>query len=578
MMNKTDSTLCQALLNKGLVSKQLLDSLVKEAENSKQEIKSLLIYKSIASEEDILKILSEQFNLEIVSLEKTFVDKTLTDKIPVKISSYYKFVPFKIENRILTIAVSYPLSLKAQDEIRTYLGYKIKQVLAFENEIIEALKSMYGLGAVTVHQILQKTPEDKSAVLDESNEGKVEDIEKLTDEPSVIRLVNQIILDAFNKRATDIHIEPYRDKLRLRYRIDGVLYESKVPAQLKNFLKPIFSRIKIMSNLDIVERRLPQDGRAIVKVQNQTLDLRISTLPTPYGESLVIRILPMKLLMDLKGLGIAPNDLKMMRDLISMPYGIILVTGPTGSGKTTTLYAALNELNTENRKIITIEDPIEYEIENITQIQVAPHTGLTFARGLRSILRHDPDVIMVGEVRDMETAEIAMRSALTGHLVFSTLHTNDAASGITRLIDIGVQPYLIASSVTALIAQRLVRLICPECKKEDKNQPLAIRKLIASNLNISDSEVKIFRGEGCKKCNSTGYYGRTAIYEILPIDEKIREMILTKASANKIKNVALENGMCSLSQNGWQKVVKGLTTPEEVIKNTLEDKDSKSNE
>jgi len=577
MINKIDSALCQALLNRKLISKQLLDSIVKEAEKSEQEIKSLLIYKSIASEEDILKILSEQLNLEVVNLGKISIDKTLTDKIPVKIPSYYKFIPFKIENKTLTVAVSYPLSVKAQDEIRTYLGYEIKQVLACENEIIDTLKSMYGLGAVTVHQILQKSPEDKSAVSGEIY-GKVEDIEKLTDEPSVIRLVNQIILDAFNKRATDIHVEPYRDKLRLRYRIDGVLYESKVPPQLRNFLKPIFSRIKIMSNLDIVEHRLPQDGRAIVKVQNQTLDLRISTLPTPYGESLVIRILPMKLLMNLEGLGIVTEDLKIMRDLISMPYGIIFVTGPTGSGKTTTLYAVLNELNTENRKIITIEDPIEYEIEDITQIQVSPHTGLTFARGLRSILRHDPDVIMVGEVRDMETAEIAMRSALTGHLVFSTLHTNDAASGITRLVDIGVQPYLIASSVTALIAQRLVRLICQDCKKEDKNQPAEIKKLIASNLNIADSEVKIFRGEGCKKCNSTGYYGRTAIYEILRIDEKIREMILAKTSANKIKEVALKNGMCSLNQSGWQKVLQGLTTPEEVIKNTLEEKDSKSSE
>ncbi|MDD5454526.1 MAG: ATPase, T2SS/T4P/T4SS family [Candidatus Ratteibacteria bacterium] len=578
MINKTDSALCQALLNKGSISKQLLDSIIKEAENSKQEIKSLLVYKSIASEEDILKILSEELNLEVVSLGKTSIDKMLIDKIPVKISSYYKFIPFKIENKTLTIAVSYPLSVKAQDEIRTYLGYEVKQVLACENEIIEALKSMYGLGAVTVHQILQKSPKDKSAVLDEVYEEKVEDIEKLSDEPSVIKLVNQIILDAFNKRATDIHIEPYRDKLRLRYRIDGVLYESKVPPQLKNFLKPIFSRIKIMSNLDIVERRLPQDGRAIVKVQNQTLDLRISTLPTPYGESLVIRILPMKLLMDLGGLGIASDDLKTIKKLISMPYGIIFVTGPTGSGKTTTLYAVLNELNTENRKIITIEDPIEYEIENITQIQVAPNIELTFARGLRSILRHDPDVIMVGEVRDMETAEIAMRSALTGHLVFSTLHTNNAASGVTRLIDIGVEPYLITSSLTALVAQRLVRLICQNCKKEDKNQSPEIIKLIASNLNISASEVKIFRGEGCKKCNSTGYYGRTAIYEILQIDEKIREMILAKASSDKIKKVALENGMLSLSQNGWRKVIQGLTTPEEVIKNTLEEQDSKSDE
>lgn len=553
-------------MKKGLISKQLLDSLIKKSEISKGEFKSLLIQQAAISEENILKVLVEQLNLEYVDLGKVSIDKALTDKIPVKIPSYYKFIPLSIKGKVLTIAVSYPLSVKAQDEIRTYLGYEIKQVLSPEKEIIETLKSLYGLGAVTVHQILQKTPSEQKEVVQEE---KVEDIEKLSEEPSVIKLVNQIILDAFQKRATDIHIEPYREKLRLRYRIDGILYEAKVPPQLKNFLKSIFSRIKIMSSLDIVEHRLPQDGRAIVKVQNQTLDLRISTLPTPYGESMVIRILPMKLLLNMEGLGIFPEDLKTVEDLINKPYGIIFVTGPTGSGKTTTLYAALNDLNTEDCKIITIEDPIEYEIENITQIQIANQIGLTFARGLRSVLRHDPDVIMVGEVRDLETAEIAMRSALTGHLVLSTLHTNDASSGITRLIDIGVEPYLIASSVTALVAQRLVRLICPECKKEDKNKLSETRKLIASNLGISDSEVKIFKGEGCKKCNSTGFYGRTAIYEILLINEKIREMILTKASSDKIKKAALEGGMRSLSQNGWQKVIKGLTTPEEVVKNTL---------
>lgn len=579
MVNKTDSILCQALLEKGLISKPLLDSLIRESEKSKQELKSLLIQQAKISEESILKTLGEQLNLEFVNFGEVSVDKALIDEIPVKIPSYYKFIPLKVEGKVLTIAVSYPLSVKAQDEIRTYLGYEIKQVLAPENEIVETLKSVYGLGAVTIHQILQRTPKEETILseTESTREERVDDIEKLTEEPSVIRLVNQIILDGFKRRATDIHIEPYRGKLRLRYRVDGILYEAKVPPQLKDFLKPIFSRIKIMSNLDIVERRLPQDGRAIVKVQNQTLDLRISTLPTPYGESMVIRILPMKLLLNMEGLGVSPQDLKTVEDLIKRPYGIIFVTGPTGSGKTTTLYAALNELNTENCKIITIEDPIEYEIENITQIQVASQIGLTFARGLRSVLRHDPDVIMVGEVRDMETAEIAMRSALTGHLVLSTLHTNDAASGITRLIDIGVEPYLIASSVTALIAQRLVRLICPECKKEDKTKLPEIRKLIASSLGIKDSEVKIYRGEGCKKCNSTGYYGRTAIYEILPINEEIRELVLAKASSTKVKKVALEHGMYSLNQNGWQKVIKGLTTFEEVMKTTLaEEEDSKS--
>lgn len=573
MVNKTDSVLCKALLEKELISKQLLDSIVKESEKSKQPLKSLLIQQAKIAEEDILKILAEQVNLEFVDLKETSLDKALLDKVPVEIPSYYKFVPLKIEGKVLIIAVSYPLPVKAQDEIRTYLGFEIKQVLATENEVLENLKSLYGLGATTIHKILQRTPKEKTIASEILREEKLEDIEKLTEEPSVVRLVNQIILDGFKRRATDIHIEPYREKVRLRYRVDGVLYEAKVPPQLKNFLKPIFSRIKIMSNLDIVERRLPQDGRAVVKVQDQTLDLRISTLPTPYGESMVIRILPVKLLINIEGLGFSPEDLKTVKDLIKRPHGIIFVTGPTGSGKTTTLYAALNELNTEDRKIITIEDPIEYEMENITQIQVAPQIGLTFARGLRSVLRHDPDIMMVGEVRDLETAGIAMRSALTGHLVLSTLHTNDSASGVTRLVDIGVEPYLIASSVTALIAQRLVRLICPECKKEDKSELPQIRKLVASNMGIKDSEVKIYRGEGCKKCNSTGYYGRTAVYEILLINEKIREMILKKASSTEIKKVALKEGMYSLSQSGWQKVIDGFTTHEEVMKTTLAEED-----
>jgi Tfp pilus assembly pilus retraction ATPase PilT len=328
-----------------------------------------------------------------------------------------------------------------------------------------------------------------------------------------------------------------------------------------------------MSNLNIVEHRLPQDGRAIVKIQDQTLDLRISFIPTPYGESAVIRILPMELLFDLEKLGLLASDLKIFEELIKKPHGIIFVTGPTGSGKTTTLYACLSKINTDERKIITIEDPLEYEMEGITQIQVMPEIGLDFARGLRSMLRHDPDVMMVGEVRDLETAEIAIRVALTGHLVFSTLHTNDAASGITRLIDIGVEPYLVASSVEAFIAQRLVRLICPDCKEENTMGMSELRNQIAQDLQLkSREEVKIYRGRGCEKCNFTGFYGRTAIYEILLIEEAIKDLILHKAAAEQIKKVAIAHRMCTLRQNGWKKVIAGLTTPDEVMKVTHAEK------
>ena len=355
--------------------------------------------------------------------------------------------------------------------------------------------------------------------------------------------------------------------MNIRYRIDGVLYNASVPSDIGRFFQAIVSRIKIMSNLDIVERRLPQDGRAIVNVGKEEFDLRISVLPTPEGEGIVIRVLPARMLFSLKKLGLEPKDLEILEKLIEKPHGIIFVTGPTGSGKTTTLYASLNKIKSTRNKIITIEDPIEYELEGITQVQIAAEVGLTFAQGLRSIFRHDPDIIMVGEVRDFETAELAIRVALTGHLVFSTLHTNDAAGAVNRLLDIGVEPYLVASSVEAFIAQRLVRLICPACKVEDKTVAQEIKLQIMKEMGAT-SDVKIYKGEGCETCNFTGFKGRTAIYEILVVDRMIRELILKKASTDKMREKAIERGMRVLCLSGWGKVIKGLTTPAEVMRVT----------
>ena len=329
---------------------------------------------------------------------------------------------------------------------------------------------------------------------------------------------------------------------------------------------PIVSRIKIMSNLNIIEKRLPQDGRAIIKVGDETLDLRISSIPTPNGESIVIRLLPTTRLFSLEKLGLEESESKMFNQLVEKPHGIIFITGPTGSGKSTTLYACLSMINTDDRKIITIEDPVEYEMEGVTQIQVVPSIGLDFAKGLRSILRHDPDVIMVGEVRDLETAEIAARVALTGHLVFSTLHTNDAASGVTRLIDIGVEPYLVASSVEAFIAQRLVRTICQHCKEEDKSKPEELKEQIARELGLKSArDLKVYKGKGCDKCNGSGFWGRVAIIEILLMDEAMRELVIRRVPAGQIKKMALLKGMRTLRQNGWKKVMAGITTPEEII-------------
>ncbi|OGX21858.1 MAG: hypothetical protein A3K54_01315 [Omnitrophica WOR_2 bacterium RBG_13_44_8] len=567
-MTKLDTLLSEALLDQGKLDKERLDSLVREAQEAQESLAAVLMRHKIFPEADILKILAEKLNLRYLDLKGVSIEKAVLDRVPLKIATYYRFIPVEIKDRLLTIAVHYPLDIKTQDEIRTQLGFDIDAVLSCSEDILEALKKYYGLAAETMEKIISRAdiPETLSSG---APQEKIEDIEKLAETASVIKLVNQIILEAYRKRSTDIHLEPYRQGVALRYRIDGVLYDTNVPAEIKNLLSAIISRIKIMSNLNIVERRLPQDGRAVVRVQEQVLDLRISTLPTPYGESVVIRILPTQMLFNLEKLGLSKRDVAIFETLIQKPHGIIFVTGPTGSGKTTTLYTCLSKINTKERKIITIEDPIEYEMPGITQIQVFPDIGLDFARGLRSALRHDPDVMMVGEARDLETAETAIRVALTGHLVFSTLHTNDAASAITRLIDIGIEPYLVASSVEAFIAQRLIRLICADCKYEDRAIPLELKGMIARDSGLDSPEkVRVYRGKGCATCNFTGFFGRTAIYEILLVDEAIKDLILRKTPSSQIKKIAVARGMQTLRQDGWQKTLAGLTTPEEVMKVT----------
>ncbi len=569
MASNIDKILSEALAKNGLVLESQLNLFIGEAQKTSETLAAVLIRDNVLTEEAILHILAKELKLPFVNLKDITIDKATIGKVPFKIASYYKFLPIKFENSTLTIAVPYPLDIKTQDEIRTHLGYHIEMALSTKGDVIELLKMHYGLAAETIQEIMLKTPQKQSG---DSILEKVEDIEKLATEASVIKLVNQIILEAHNRRASDVHIEPYRGKVKLRYRIDGILYNAPVPLEIVNFYSAILSRIKIMANLNIVERRLPQDGRAVVKIGEQNLDLRISSLPTPYGEGLVIRLLPTKMLFSLARLGLRPPDLKIFESFVKKVHGIIFITGPTGSGKTTTLYACLSSINTDARKIITIEDPIEYELEGVTQIQIAPEIGLDFARGLRSMLRHDPDVMMVGEVRDRETADIAIRVALTGHLVFSTIHTNDAPSGVTRLLDIGIEPYLIASSTEAFVAQRLVRVICPHCQAEDQNQPYQLKIQIAKELNLgSPEEVRIYKGKGCKICNFTGFYGRTAIYEILMVDDVIKDLILRKLSAGEIKKVAIQRGMHTLRQDGFRKVLSGITTPDEVIRATQEE-------
>ncbi len=484
MNSRIEKACYQIILNSGSIPKEELDRIFLRSENSKSSFSELVVQSGLLTEFEMLNIFSKSLGTPVIDLKKVLVDKAMLEKVPIKFAWYYKFFPVKLQEKRLTIAISRLIDVHILDEIRLGLGFEIDIALAKEKEIEEMLKRYYGLGAETVDRILSQSPgEPALATLQTVDE--LEDIEKLVNTASGVQLVNQIFLAASQKRASDIHIEPFRGKVRLRYRIDGILHEAQVPPEMKQFLSSILSRIKIMANLNIVERRLPQDGKARVKTQDQSLDLRISSIPTPLGESMVVRILPSKMIYSLEELGMEPENLALFAELIKKPHGIIFVTGPTGSGKSTTLYAGLRVINTLERKVITIEDPIEYEMEGMTQIQVAPEIGLTFARGLRSMLRHDPNVMMVGEVRDLETADIAIRVALTGHLILSTLHTNDAASGVTRLLDIGVEPYLIASSVVAFMAQRLIRVICPHCKQEDTKVAPEVKKLIQDELELT---------------------------------------------------------------------------------------------
>jgi type II secretory ATPase GspE/PulE/Tfp pilus assembly ATPase PilB-like protein len=435
----------------------------------------------------------------------------------------------------------------------------IKPVLAGEKDIIEAIREHYGLGAETIEKMMSDTQ------MMTADAPVTEAIDETSSEASISQFLNQILYQAHRDSATDIHIEPFGNELRIRYRIDGELYDAQVPENVRYFKDALISRIKILSNLNIAEKRLPQDGRFKVKVENADMDLRVSFLPTSFGESCVIRLLNTFRLYNFEELGIVGPERKHLDVLINKPHGIIFLTGPTGSGKTTTLYSCLTAINAEDTKIITVEDPVEYQLKGAVQVQANPAIGLTFAAALRSILRNDPDVIMIGEVRDFETAQIAIQMSLTGHLVFSTLHTNDAASGITRLIDIGIEPYLISSSVDCFLAQRLVRLLCPACKK---STPFTDALRNEFGLGHLSQEPVIYEAVGCKECRMTGYSARQAICEFLILNEKMREMITARASSREIKHQAILDGMKTLRQHGWEKVALGLTSPSEILRAT----------
>ncbi|MCQ9207710.1 MAG: Flp pilus assembly complex ATPase component TadA [Omnitrophica bacterium] len=556
----------QLLVQKGLITISGLKKALEEQEEHGGLLGTILIKLGLIDEEKLYKVLTEQFGTKYVKLHNMKILHTTIEQIPAKFATHYKLIPIDYRDNTITVAMSNPLDIHTLDDLRLLLKKEIKTVLASESDIVDAIKKYYGVGADTIEKI---TPESSRGKIASIQLQVTEDIVKSAEDASIIKFVNQILLEAFRDRATDIHIEPYENELNIRYRIDGVLYDTKIPPNIKNFQSAIISRIKIMANLDIAERRLPQDGRIKIRIAEDEVDLRVSIVPTPFGEAVVIRLLSGNIFYGLEKLGLLKKDLLIFEELIKSPHGIIFVTGPTGSGKTTTLYAALNKINNKEKKILTIEDPIEYQIKGITQIQVHPKIGLSFSAGLRTMLRHDPDIMMVGEVRDYETAEITIRVALTGHLVFSTLHTNDAAGGVTRLIDMGVEPFLAASSVVAFIAQRLVRVICSKCKTRIKPNSEALKELEVKPKDAS--KVEIYEGKGCDACKHTGYKGRTAIYEILVITEPIRELILNRSSSVRIKKMAVSLGMRTLRQDGWNKVKLGITSPSEVIRVTQEE-------
>ncbi len=558
----------EILLEKKLVTPADLKRAMAEHEKTRQFLGTILVSMGIISEEQLLRAVSEQRGILFIRLKDVEIEEAAVRAVPVRIVQHYKVMPIRIEEETLVVATSEPYLDLSLDDLALHVGRQVQGVLACQREILEAIGQYYGVGAETIERIMaQRQGESKKSVKGEESgreddqplrltdlQEQAEDIRQ-ADDASVIKLVNQILHEAIQQRASDIHIEPDRNELMLRYRVDGILYDSRVAPEIRYLYDSIISRIKIMAKLDIAERRTPKDGRIRIRLQEKEIDLRVSFIPSVHGENVVIRLLPTQMLFGLDKLGLLAEDRKILEAVIQKPYGIVVVTGPTGSGKTTTLYTCLSLLNTREKKIITVEDPVEYELKGVTQIQLNPKINVTFATALRSILRHDPDMIMVGEIRDPETAEIAIQAALTGHLVFSTLHTNDAASGITRLMHMGIQPYLISSSAVAFLAQRLVRLICVECKEKVSEGPLA----------------PFYRGKGCEACRFTGYKGRSGIYEILPVGDVIREMILQKTSADVIKKEAMRLGMKTLYQDGLKKIAAGLTTPEEIFMTTQPD-------
>ncbi len=554
------------LENKLITQKDLKKALEIQKEKGGQ-LSKILVQQKMISQKDLMVCLGGQLGIPPIKLSKYKIDPKVVAMIPERVARHYLLIPVSKIKNVISVAMVDPLNIFALDDIKALTRAEVQTMITTSDDILAANEKYYGPKKLEMSEIVEgakKTAE----IMETVEEFKTSDISELTkasEEAPIIKLVNIIIDEALKQRASDIHMEPFDNRVRIRYRVDGVLHEFlSLPKKVQNAL---LTRLKIMSNLDITQRRIPQDGRFKVRVEGKEIDFRVSVLPTSFGGKCVLRALDKSnLSIGLDRLGFLPGPLAAFKEAIAKPYGMILLTGPTGCGKSTTLYSILNQLNTTDKNIVTIEDPVEYQIERITQIQAKPEIGLTFASGLRSVLRQTPDVIMVGEIRDGETADIAIKAALTGELVLSTLHTNDAASAITRLIDMWVEPFLIASSVILIAAQRLCRRICPNCK-----EPYKVPQAMLDEIGMKSKDATFYRGKGCSKCSQTGYYSRMGTLEVIAIDDTIREMIVKGAPSNQIKEYARSQGMKTLRENGLEKFRQGETTLEEVLRMTAEE-------
>ncbi len=549
----------QKLVERGLPTLDKLGEIQGRAALTLQGVDRLLIQEAIVNETDLLKAFSEASGIPFHNIGDFKIEQEAIDKVTAKVALRHRIVPLTFQNGILQLATSRVPNLTTVDGLRMVLDAGIDFVLCPESDVSMSLTHFYGLGAETIDLLIAEAeamPQDQED----------DDISVQTQETGMVRFINLIIAEAIRMDCTDIHIEPFESTLRLRYRIDGILQEIPLPKGVDKLRNSVSSAVKIMANMDIAEHRKPHDGRIKVRCGTNDYDLRVSVLPTGWGETCCLRILNRGTVkIDLDTLGLSPYQLPKIAKLTELPHGVILMTGPTGSGKTTTLYALLARLNQTGTKIITVEDPVEYQMGGISQVQVHSRIGLTFASVLRSILRHDPDVILIGEIRDSETADIAVRSSLTGHLVLSTLHTNDAPSAVTRLIDMGVEPYLISSCVEGIVAQRLVRRVCRNCK-EAYDVPEAIRNEIAMTYPDRFGEAEFIHGHGCPACGFTGYRGRSAINEVMIMSDPLRALVVAREPANIIKELAMREGMVTLRQDGWLRVIEGRTSVEEVLR------------